>query len=252
MLELSIGFAISAFIAGLLTFLAPCTLPLIPAYLGFISGVNTTNERHTQTTGLRRKIMWNGLAFVIGFSIVFIAFGILVGLAGSLVAPYKIWLGRVGGVFVIIFGLFMLGLFRLPFFSGKNLRVPKWISPGNPTSSLAIGGAFAFGWTPCIGPVLGTVLLLAGTSGTALQGGLLLLIFSVGLAIPFLALALAFSKMSHYIDRFSKFLTLISMIGGIFLIVLGLLLMTDNFGLVIQYGYHLLRPFNYQGILEFL
>ena len=179
-------------------------------------------------------------------------FGILAGFAGQLLAPYKIWLGRIGGIFVIIFGLYMLGVFRLPIFSGKNLRAPKWLSPGNPISSLAVGGAFAFSWTPCVRPILGSVLLLAGTAGTAAQGGIMLLIFSIGLAIPFLALAFGFSKAAQYIEKLSKYLGVVSIIGGIFLVFLGLLLVTDNFGLVIRYGYDILEPIKYDRLLDYL
>jgi len=253
MIDLTFGFTISAFVAGILTFLAPCTLPLVPAYLGFISGVGTEELRDPQKSPrAKRKIFLNGLAFVVGFSIVFIIFGILAGFFGQLLAPYRIWLGRLGGIFVIIFGLYMLGVFRLSIFSSKNLRIPKWLSPGNPLSSVAVGGAFAFGWTPCVGPILGSILLLAGTSGTALQGGWLLLVFSLGLAIPFLTLALIFSRATGYIEKLSKYLKIVSIVGGVFLIALGLLLITDNFGLVIQYGYKILEPIEYDRLLDYL
>jgi cytochrome c-type biogenesis protein len=255
MIELSIGFAASAFIAGLLTFLAPCTLPLVPAYLGFISGVDQSKLKDPRTAPTaRRKIFLNGLAFIGGFSAIFILFGVLVGfIGGAVLAPYQIWLTRVGGVLVIIFGLFMLGVFKLPFLkTDKRIPIPKWIELGKPSSSLFIGGTFALGWTPCVGPILGAILTLAGTSGTALQGGLMLTIFSFGLAIPFLIIALAFSKATVYIEKISKYLKGVSIIGGVFLILLGLLLVTDNFGLTIQYGYELFDFINYEGLLEYL
>ncbi|PIP61660.1 cytochrome C biogenesis protein [Candidatus Roizmanbacteria bacterium CG22_combo_CG10-13_8_21_14_all_38_20] len=254
MIELSIGFVIASFFAGLLTFLAPCTLPLVPAYLGFISGVDQDALKNPETAkAARRKIFLNGLAFIVGFSLVFITFGILAGFAGTALAPYRIWLARIGGVLVILFGLFMLGFFKLPFFqSDKRIPIPSWLTLGKPSSSLFIGGTFALGWTPCVGPILGSILLLAGTSGTALTGGVMLTVFSVGLAIPFLLIALAFSKATAYIDRISKYLKAISIIGGVFLILLGLLLTTDNFGLTIQYGYELLNFINYEGLLDYL
>lgn len=254
MIELSIGFAIASFVAGLLTFLAPCTLPLVPAYLGFISGVDQDALKNPNTAMVaRRKIFLNGLAFIAGFSAVFIIFGVLAGFAGTALAPYRIWLARIGGVLVILFGLFMLGFFKLPFFqSDRRIPIPKWFTLGKASSSFFIGGTFALGWTPCVGPILGSILLLAGTSGTALQGGLMLTIFSIGLAIPFLIIALAFSRATAYIDRFSKYLKWISIIGGVFLILLGLLLATDNFGLTIQYGYELFDFINYDRLLDFL
>ena len=254
MIELSIGFIIASFFAGLLTFLAPCTLPIVPAYLGFISGVDQDALKNPETSKVaRRKIFLNGLAFIVGFSLIFIAFGVLAGFAGTALAPYRIWLARIGGALVILFGLFMLGFFKLPFFqTDKRIPVPKWLTLGKPRSSLFIGGTFALGWTPCVGPILGSILLLAGTSGTAFTGGVMLTVFSIGLAIPFLLIALAFSKATAYIDRISKYLKWVSIIGGVFLILLGLLLATDNFGLTIQYGYELFDFINYEGLLEYL
>jgi len=254
MIELSIGFILASFFAGLLTFLAPCTLPLVPAYLGFISGVDQEALKNPSTASAsRRKIFLNGLAFIVGFSLIFIVFGVLAGFAGTALAPYRIWLARTGGILVILFGLFMLGFFKLPFFqTDKRIPIPKWLTLGKPSSSLFIGGTFALGWTPCVGPILGSILLLAGTSGTAFTGGVMLTVFSIGLAIPFLLIALAFSKATTYIDRISKYLKAVSVVGGVFLILLGFLLATDNFGLIIQYGYELFDFIDYDRLLEYL
>jgi len=254
MIELSIGFILASFFAGLLTFLAPCTLPLVPAYLGFISGVDQEALKNpVAAKAEQRKIFLNGFAFIVGFSFIFIIFGVLAGFAGTALAPYRIWLARVGGVLVILFGLFMLGFFRLPFLqTDRKIPIPSWLTLGEPSSSFFIGGTFALGWTPCVGPILGSILLLAGTSGTAFTGGVMLAVFSIGLAIPFILIALAFSKATAYIDKISKYLKVVSIIGGIFLILLGLLLATDNFGLTIQYGYELFDFINYEGLLEYL
>ena len=254
MIEISIGFIAASFFAGLLTFLAPCTLPLVPAYLGFISGVDQDALKNPVTArAARRKIFLNGLAFIVGFSLIFIVFGVLAGFAGTALAPYRIWLARTGGILVILFGLFMLGFFKLPFFqTDKRIPIPKWLTLGKPSSSLFIGGTFALGWTPCVGPILGSILLLAGTSGTAFTGGVMLTVFSIGLAIPFLLIALAFSKATTYIDRISKYLKAVSVVGGVFLILLGFLLATDNFGLIIQYGYELFDFIDYDRLLEYL
>lgn len=248
------GFIISSFIAGLLTFLAPCTLPLVPAYLGFISGVSTKDlEDPEKAKAARRKIFLNGVFFVVGFSIVFILFGTLAGIIGQGLVPYRIWMTRIGGVLVIIFGLFMLGAFRLPFLqSDKRMKIPSFLTIGKPSSSLAIGGAFAFGWTPCVGPILGSILLLASTSTTALQGALLLTVFSFGLAIPFLLVAIGFSHATKYIEKISVYLKWVSVIGGVFLIFLGFLLVTNNFSILIQYGYQIFGFINYERLLDFL
>ncbi|MBI2889062.1 MAG: sulfite exporter TauE/SafE family protein [Candidatus Liptonbacteria bacterium] len=253
-IEIGFGFLLSAFVAGLLTFLAPCTLPLVPAYLGFISGVDHAALQNPETApAARRKILWNGIAFIGGFSLIFIAFGVLAGFAGQALAPYRLWLARAGGVLVIFFGLFMLGVFRLSFFEKeRRLGIFKWLQLGKPSSSLFIGGAFALGWTPCVGPILGSILLLAGTAGTAFQGGLLLLVFSLGLAAPFLLIAIGFSRATLYIKALSRYLHAISVVGGLFLIFLGILLAADNFGLMIQYGYEILDFINYDSLLNYL
>ena len=251
---LGLGFLFSAFIAGLLTFLAPCTLPMVPAYLGFISGVSKEDlEDETKRDEVRRRIFLNGAFFILGFSIVFILFGTLAGVIGQGLTPYRIWLTRIGGIFVILFGLFMLGVFNIPFLQAdKRIQAPKWLKVGKPSSSLAIGSAFAFGWTPCVGPILGSILLLASTSGTALQGMMLLTVFSIGLAVPFLLVALGFSHATAYINKLSKYLKWVSIIGGVFLIILGFLLVTNNFSLLIQYGFELFGFLEYDALLDHL
>jgi cytochrome c-type biogenesis protein len=182
---------IPAFIAGILTFLAPCTFPLVPGYLGFISGVSAQDlQDPLKSKSARRKIFLNGLLFVVGFSFIFILLGSLFGLGGSALAQYRIWLSRIGGIFVILFGLFMIGVLRLPFLNvEKNIGAIMALKPGNPASSLIFGATFAFGWTPCVGPILGSILTLAAASATVSQGAFLLSVFSLGLAVPFLIIA---------------------------------------------------------------
>jgi len=245
---------IPAFIAGVLTFLAPCTLPLVPGYLGFISGVSLDDLKNTKKTrAARRKILLNGFLFVAGFSAVFITLGTLAGFAGASLAPYRLWLGRIGGLFVITFGLFMLGTLRIPLLSRDfRLPAPAFFAPGKSINSLVLGSAFAFGWTPCVGPILGSILLLASTSNTAPAGGFLLTVFSAGLAIPFLVIALGIGSAVKFIARITPLLHAVSIIGGLFLIGLGILLVTDNMGLLISYGYRLFRFIEYGRLLDYL
>ena len=245
---------IPAFIAGILTFLAPCTLPLIPGYLGFISGASIEDLKDpTKVKKARWKIFLNGLFFIVGFSLVFIILGTLAGFAGAALAKYQIWLTRIGGVFVIIFGLLMLNVFKIPFFAKEmKFKAPTVFKLGKPVNSLILGSAFGFGWTPCVGPILGTILLLASTSATAFQGAALLSIFSLGLAIPFLLIALGIGSASQYIEKISKYLNAISVIGGVFLVLLGILLLTNNMGLLIAWGFRWLRFINYDSLLDYL
>lgn len=249
---------IPSFIAGFLTFVAPCTLPLVPGYLGFISGVSLEDLKDPQKSKKARlRIFLNGLFYVIGFSIIFILLGSLFGLAGSILAKYRILLSRVGGVFVIFFGLYMiLGVFKLPIFNflsrEKQFRVGRFIKPGTPSSSLIFGSAFAFGWTPCVGPILGSVLLLASASATVLQGAFLLAVFSMGLAIPFLLIALGIGSAAKYLNKISRYLGFVSVIGGVFLIFLGVLLVTNQFALWLAYAFQLFNFIDYEILLDYL
>lgn len=251
---MEISLVIPAFVAGLLTFLAPCTLPLVPAYLGFISGASLSDLKDpARARSVRRKIFLNGLAFVVGWSAVFILLGTLVGLAGAALVPYRIWLSRIGGIFVIIFGLFMLNVLKIPFLAREwQPKIPSMFQRGRPVNSLILGSAFGIGWTPCVGPILGSILLLASTTATALSGAFLLTVFSAGLAIPFLAIALGIGSASRYVERALPFLNIVSVIGGLFLIGLGILLFTGNMALLISYGYRALPFINYVRLLDYL
>lgn len=245
---------IPAFIAGLLTFLAPCTFPLVPGYLGFISGVSFDDMADPdKAKAARGKILKNGIMFVLGFSLIFIAFGVLAGLAGASIAPYRIWLTRIGGAFVILFGLFMLNVIKIPFLqTDYKIKTPKFFKQGKPSNSFILGAAFGIGWTPCVGPILASILLLASTTATALQGAYLLAVFSLGLAIPFLALAIGFGRLTSLFKKLNRYLPVISIIGGIFLIFIGLLLLTGNSQQWFSFAYRLLDFINYDGIYNYL
>lgn len=239
---------IPAFIAGILTFLAPCTLPLVPGYLGFISGVSLEDLKDPGKARVARlKIFYNGLLYVIGFSLVFIVLGSLFGLGGAALVKYRIWLSRIGGLFVIFFGLYMLGILKLPTF-----RLAPQITPGRPFSSFLFGATFAFGWTPCVGPILGSVLLLASTQATVGTGAFLLFVFSLGLAIPFLLIALGIGKAAGYLGKLARTLRIVEIIGGLFLIFLGALLVTDKFALWLGYAYRIFDFIDYDKLLDYL
>lgn len=252
MIELPL--ALAAFIAGFLTFLAPCTLPLIPGYLAFISGASLKDLADPEKKkSAKRQIIVNGIFYVLGFSIVFIVLGTLISFLGGAFVSARIWLSRIGGIFVILFGLFMMGLLKLPFLRREaHLKTPKVFEKGKPTNSFILGFTFALGWTPCIGPVLGSILLLASTSNTILQGSLLLAIFSAGLAIPFVLIAFGIGSASKFIQKISRYLNIVSVIGGLFLVALGILLLTNNMALLISYGYQIFDFINYEKLLNFL
>lgn len=250
-MELSL--IIPAFIAGILTFLAPCTLPLVPGYLSFISGVSGADLQDPNLAKrARRKIFYNGLLYVIGFSAVFIILGSLFGLGGAALVKYRIWLSRVGGIFVIFFGLYMLGILKLPFFQFLDAEKHiggRWLKPGRPGSSFLFGSAFAFGWTPCVGPVLGSILLLASASATVASGAVLLAVFSLGLAVPFLLIAAGIGSVGGFFGKVSKYL---NVIGGLFLIFLGYLLVTNQFAVWLSYAYRIFDFIDYDKLLDYL
>lgn len=257
-MELTFAFIISAFVAGVLTFLAPCTLPLVPAYLGFISGVSSTDLADpTKVRAVRKKVFLNGLLFVVGFSAVFIFFGTLIGIGGIAFAKYRPILQQASGVLVIFFALYLLGVFRrLPFLdfldSEKHFPLAHFLKPGKPGSALLFGAAFALGWTPCVGPILGAILTLAATSTTVWQGAGLLAVFSAGLGIPFLLIAGGISSATRYLAKMQKILPWISVIGGIFLFFLGILIVSNNFSVWVSFFYRYLNAFNYEKLLDYL
>ncbi len=245
---------VPAFVAGLITFLAPCTLPLIPVYLAIISGVPPSHLQDPERAKRAHvKIFVNGLFFVVGFSLVFILLGTLAGAVGQLLTEYRLWIARFGGILVILFGLFMLGTVKIPMLDKiAHFKMPRLFRQGSAANATLIGAVFGFGWTPCIGPVLGTILLLASISSTVGQGAFLLFIFSIGLAIPFLLVALLASSATKYIRHISRYLHVISVIGGIFLIALGILILFDQMGMLISYGYQLFDFINYEQLMDYL
>jgi cytochrome c-type biogenesis protein len=254
---MDLSLIIPAFIAGLLIFLAPCTLPLVPGYLGFISGVSVSELEDPATRKKARlKIFLNGLFYVIGFSVVFIFLGSVFSVGGIALAQYRLWLARIGGVFVIIFGLYMIGIFKLGFLSFLNserkFNILTKLKPGKPSSSLILGATFAFGWSPCVGPILATILLLATTTSTVGQGIFLLVVFSAGLAVPFLILALLYSQAARIISKMSKLLSVISIIGGIFLIFLGILMISDKLLVWTSFFYKIFGFVSYERLLDYL
>lgn len=232
----------AAFIAGVLMFLAPCTLPIVPAYLAFIAGGG----------GSRKKVVVNAVAFVIGFSIIFILLGTFAATAGALLGPWRDTLSRVAGVLIIIFGLTMLGLVRIPAIQSEHrIAIPHFLTIGRPHSSFLIGALFAIGWSPCIGPILGTILLLASNSTTALQGALLLGVFSLGLGLPFIATAFLLERANTVFARSGKVTSWLEMLGGVVLIALGVLMIFGNMGLLVEWGFALLKE-PYHALLQYM
>lgn len=245
---------IPSFLAGVLMFLAPCTLPLVPGYLAIISGVSADDLAHPERgRKAHRKMFLNGLFFVLGFTVVFVFLGVLAGGLGHLLIEYRTWISRIGGLVIVVFGFMMMDVVEI---SGlkreRRFKLPLGFQHGKPGNSLLVGAIFGFGWSPCIGPILGTILFLASTSGTVWQGASLLAVFSLGLALPFLLVALAAGSATRYIKQVGKYLHIIQVVGGVFLIFLGFLLLIDQMDWLIGFGYRLLDFINYEALINHL
>jgi cytochrome c-type biogenesis protein len=218
----ALGFLV-AFAAGLLSFLSPCVLPLVPSYVGFLTGMTLP-----EVTGRRRVALTHALLFVSGFSLVFILLGASATALGRALNYYQVWLQRLGGALIILFGLLCLGFFN-PRLLSQERRLHLERKPVGYLGSVLVGMAFAAGWTPCIGPVLGAILGLAATSADVSRGMLLLAVYSAGLALPFLLAAVAVDSFLDWFQRFRRFLPWVMRISGVMLVLVGILLMTGEF-----------------------
>ncbi len=220
----SVGIAI-ALSAGILSFLSPCVLPLVPSYLAFITGM-TLDE--LQEGDQRHAVMTHALLFVAGFTAVFVLLGASASFLGQFFRHYEMWVARVGGVLIIILGLHLIGVFKIAPLM-RERRVELGASPAGYLGTIGVGAAFGAGWTPCIGPVLGGILTFAATQETFWSGVWLLFVYSMGLAVPFLLTALALERFLESFKRFRRYLGWVEKIAGVLLIVLGLLLVTGMF-----------------------
>lgn len=221
-----------AMLAGLLSFLSPCVLPLFPSYLSFIAGMSFEELQAGATDArTRRSILGNSLAFVLGFTLVFVALGAGATVAGQLLFRYQGLLRTIGGAVVIAMGLSIAGWLRLPFLM-REWRLTPTRRPAGYAGAFLVGIAFAAGWTPCIGPILGAILTMAAVAESAGTGVLLLVAYSLGLAVPFLACALAIRRFVSLFDRSKRWLPLVRTISGLVLIALGALLLTEYFTLL--------------------
>lgn len=234
--QISVGLAL---LAGLASFLSPCVFSLVPAYVGYLGGL-ATGSAGAITSGSNRSGRWvtfsHGLAFVLGFSVVFVLLGVAASFAGGLLYDLREWLAKIGGIVVIIFGLHMIGVFRIPFFEYdtriQQLPDRKW----GYLSSAFMGVIFSAGWSPCVGPVLGAILTLSLNGGSISQGVSLLSAYSAGLAIPFLIAALGVGWVSNILRRYGKVTHYVEIGMGVLLVIVGIFLLTGIFGQIAQAG----------------
>ncbi len=217
-----------AFSAGLFSFLSPCVLPLFPSYLSFITGMSVGDLTADLTGAARRRVMLHALAFVAGFSLVFVSLGASFSAAGQFLLDYRETIRRVGGVLIVLFGLYIAGVFKLGLL-GRTKQLQLREKPAGYLGSLAVGITFAIGWTPCVGPILGAILSLAGTADTVQRGIGLLIAYSAGLGLPFLLSAVALGSFLRVFKRYRPFIPVMERAAGILLVVVGVLVFTNYY-----------------------
>jgi cytochrome c-type biogenesis protein len=224
----SLGLAL-AFSAGLLSFLSPCVLPLIPSYLTFVTGVGFED-----LTQARRSALLHAILFVCGFTLIFIALGASATVLGRVLLHYRVWITRLGGALVVVFGLYLLGVIRVAAFD-RERRVHLASKPVGYLGTVLVGIAFGAGWTPCLGPILGAILTYTAANADLSRGLPLLLAYSIGLALPFLLAAVAVERFLETVKRIRPYLARISQLSGALLIVVGVLMMFDYFTILASY-----------------
>lgn len=222
--HISVGIA---FLAGLVSFVSPCVLPLVPAYLSLLTGESLEDLRENANASLRTRAIGHSLAFIAGFTIVFVALGLTASAIGSILDAHRMLIAQIGGVVVIVLGLQMMGMIRIPFLM-MDKRVHMTHERRTYWTSGLVGIAFAAGWSPCIGPILGGILAIASQEQSA-QAVVLLLSYSLGLAVPFFLTALAIGAVLPALNRVKRFLPAIEFTAGLFLVIVGLVLVNNAF-----------------------
>lgn len=235
---------IAAFVAGILSFISPCVLPLVPGYLSFISGVSLDSMRTapagagsavaaapSTTSG---QVFISSLAFVFGFSVIFISLGAAASSLGAALLEWRNVMGKIAGALLIIFGLHTMGLLKISWLY-KEKRIQTQSKPAGLAGAFVVGLAFAFGWTPCIGPILGTILALAADEGNLQRGVLLLAVYSLGLGVPFLLTSLMVNQFFKAFSKIRRHYKLIEITAGVLMVTVGILIFTNRFTIITQY-----------------
>jgi cytochrome c-type biogenesis protein len=217
-----------AFSAGLFSFLSPCVLPLFPSYLSFITGMSVGDLSGELTTAARRRVLLHSVTFVLGFSLVFVSLGASFSAAGQVLFQYRDSIRIVGGLMIIVFGLYIAGLLSIGLFA----RTQQWQireKPAGYVGSFLVGVTFAIGWTPCVGPILGAILSLAGTAETVQRGIGLLIAYSAGLGVPFVLSGVALGSFLKFFKRYRPFIPIVERGAGVLLVAVGVLVTTNYY-----------------------
>ena len=231
---------VTAFLAGVVSFVSPCVLPLIPAYLSFLTGSSLEELKAQTDAGDRARVLIHALAFIAGFTLVFMALGFTASAIGTALIEYRDWAAKIGGIVVIVLGLNMIGVFKIPFLMME--KRPQFRSANRSyLASFLVGLGFAAGWSPCVGPILAGILALA-TQEKFAQATFLLFVYSMGLALPFFITAAAISRSLGALSRVKRYLGAIEIGAGAFLVATGVVLITGTFGRVAGFFYQYVKP----------
>ena len=217
-----------AFLAGLVSFVSPCVLPLVPAYLSFLTGSTLEELQSDLGAQKRARVIAHSIAFIVGFTIIFVALGASASAIGGLLKTNRHLISQIGGAIIIVLGLQMIGVFKLKFLA-MDKRFHLQQANRSLWGSGVVGMAFAAGWSPCIGPILAGILAIASQAGGVAQGAWLLFVYSMGLALPFFAMAVAFGAVLPVLNRMKRFLPAVEVAAGVFMILVGIVLVTDSF-----------------------
>lgn len=240
-MDLSLASLLIAFTGGVVMFLAPCTLPLVPAFLAsLVPGGQKGSQSYARTLSVKT------ILFSVGFTVIFVVLGVLTGFVGSALTPYKLFLSQIGGVIIILFGLSLMHVVTVPALQKTFSKLGfVALNPNRVSTPLILGSLFALGWTPCAGPILASILFLASQSGTALEGGITLFVFSLGLTVPFILLGMLYAHTISIFNAYERYSKSIRFVSGSFLVFLGVILFLGNSILMTDWGFALYSFFGY-------
>jgi cytochrome c-type biogenesis protein len=236
-----------AFGAGLVSFFAPCVVPLLPAYIGYVTGVSVKDLKEKGYEKFRKQMLVSSLFYILGFSVVFVILGSAIASLGGVLRTYDHIIQRVGGLIILILGLEFAGFLNFPFLAKtRQFVLPQWVNKLGPLRAFVIGLIFATAWTPCVGAILGSILSLAAVSGTAFRGATLLFVYSLGISLPFLIVSMTLIAAPKYLSIINKHVGKISLVAGIILAILGLLLLTDTYKYLNSWLFEVAFRFGYE------
>lgn len=222
-----------AFTSGVVSFFAPCVVPLLPAYIGYVTGVSLEELRVKGVAAYKKQLVLSSLAYFLGFSVIFVILGTTAASLGSVLRSYDVWIQRGGGILVMLLALSFMGWFQIPWLTSLHgLALPKWADKLGYGRAFVVGIVFATVWTPCVGAVLGAILTLAAASQTVTVGATMLLVYSLGISVPFLVVSLALVQVPGLLKVITKYLGIITKVTGWGLLVIGFLLFNNTVGLI--------------------